>query len=253
MKRPGPFGCGSSRPSRKTIAALVLARDLDRRDQRTSTITKTMTTSDDEGDGHGSILCRRRERRSGRVTSTRGRRPRVASTPRARAVVRRARRARARRGRRRDRLRAHDSPCSPTISLRARPAPALRRTCDRLRAARAPRSRRSTRSTRHDERHRDVVRRRRALWKSIDERRPPIATERRRAVSAPWLGNVRSSTSRATPSSTSSEPGPALTGSTESPNSAEHEADRAERARERSPGFNISKPSPAMPARRAAR
>ena len=32
-KRPGPFGSGSRRPSRKTIAALVLARDLDRREQ----------------------------------------------------------------------------------------------------------------------------------------------------------------------------------------------------------------------------
>ena len=55
MKRPGPFGFGSRRPRRKTIRALVLADDLDRRDHaRTGRCTTTIATM--TGDGHRAIL-----------------------------------------------------------------------------------------------------------------------------------------------------------------------------------------------------
>ena len=53
-KRPGPFGSGSSRPSRKTIAALVLAGDLDRRDQEQDD-EEDDDGEYDEGGSHGSF------------------------------------------------------------------------------------------------------------------------------------------------------------------------------------------------------
>jgi len=54
MKRPGPFGSGSSRP-RRNDSALVLARDLDRRHQEQEQ-QEDDDDDDDQSCSHGRIL-----------------------------------------------------------------------------------------------------------------------------------------------------------------------------------------------------
>ena len=57
MKRPGPFGSRQQPAEPEDDPALVLARDLDRRDQEQHDRKRTTTASDDQRGSHASILC----------------------------------------------------------------------------------------------------------------------------------------------------------------------------------------------------
>ena len=86
-------------------------------------------------------------------------------------------------------------------------------------------------------------------WKSMTI--PNASAMSPESVSAPCVGDVRSTTSSATPSRTSPSPVHEI-GSTEKPNSAVSSETAPKRARQHDAGWKISNPIPAIPARKSS-
>ena len=212
-KRPGPLRLGEQPAEPEDDAALVLARDLDRREQEEQQQDDD-DDDDDDGGGHGSFRGCAGSYDGRGSSGARARRARA--RPRRRRPPRRPARAARRRRARLPELAAdgdepsgaHDARAAPTSVVRARPPPARRRAWTTFASANAKKSRARAGDPERD-RQRDLVRRSR---RGVEEqqRAEDEADRARHASSAPWLKRRRARRSRRrTRARISSEPGPA--------------------------------------------
>ena len=131
----------------------------------------------------------------------------------------------------------------------ARRATGLRRTCDAFAIANAQ-TPPSTTVERDHERHASVVRRRRV----VEEHEQPDRRARsaRDSVSAPWLGTCSVEHEQRDAEQDQREPGPARSAAPRSRRAPSGARPRRARPGRTTPGWKISKPIPAIPARKSS-